>query len=160
MTSSEFTSYYKINFKKIFRYVYSRIPSIHDTEDIVADSFLALWKSNVTIENNTDSYLLRIVKNKINDYLRRKYRIELITSSFEDTIGQTNTKEPEEIKSSNNIVHNVLSLLNTRDKKVIELKYFQGRTNNEIATTLGITINNVKVIHNRIIKRIKSNLII
>ncbi|MBW7954165.1 sigma-70 family RNA polymerase sigma factor [Candidatus Dojkabacteria bacterium] len=160
MTSSEFTSYYKINFKKIFRYVYSRIPSIHDTEDIVADSFLALWKSNVTIENNTDSYLLRIVKNKINDYLRRKYRIELITSSFEDTIGQTNTKEPEEIKSSNNIVHNVLSLLNTRDKKVIELKYFQGRTNNEIATILGITINNVKVIHNRIIKRIKSNLII
>lgn len=160
MTSSEFTSYYKINFKKIFRYVYSRIPSIHDTEDIVADSFLALWKSNVTIENNTDSYLLRIVKNKINDYLRRKYRIELITSSFEDTIGQTNTKKPEEIKSSNNIVHNVLSLLNTRDKKVIELKYFQGRTNNEIATILGITINNVKVIHNRIIKRIKSNLII
>jgi RNA polymerase sigma-70 factor (ECF subfamily) len=160
VNKTEFVKFYKENYKIVIGYTYKRIVKWEDVEDIVSNSFLALWenRSNLT-EDNIKNYLYGILKNKTYDYLRSKYKIDLNNISFEeyeDIIIDENDGKNSRSKSKNmNLILEMSKELKEREQRLIKLKYVEKKTNREISEELGISINNVKVLNNRIIKKLK-----
>lgn len=157
MKDEEFIDFYKNNYNIIVGYVYKRVVKWEDVEDIVSDSFIALWESKDNLkEENIKNYLYGVVRNKIADYLRRKYKIEIKSISF-DEYEDIIKKEEESYKSKDytNLIMRLTKDLKEREKKLINLKYIDKKSFREISEELNITINNTKVLHNRIIKKLK-----
>lgn len=160
VNKTEFVKFYKENYKIVIGYTYKRIVKWEDVEDIVSNSFLALWenRSNLT-EDNIKNYLYGILKNKTYDYLRSKYKIDLNNISFEeyeDIIIDENDGKNSRSKSKNmNLILEMSKELKEREQRLIQLKYVEKKTNREISEELGISINNAKVLNNRIIKKLK-----
>ncbi len=157
MNTHQFTTYYKLKYRGIFKYVYERIPKYEDIEDIVSESFLALWNSRNNLStNNIDGYLFRIVRNKINDKLREKYKIDIKNTQYNEDIEIEEIDKSEKIiKQDNNYIKEYINSLKEKEQTIITLKYYENKSNKEIANRLNTTINNIKVIHNRIIKKLK-----
>jgi len=155
----KFDDFYEQYFDYVFNYIYLRIPSIHDTEDIASEVFTAIWQNwkNINHDINIRNYVFKIAKNKINDYLRKFYRINLHTAHV----------DPEEIpfekivvdsarsKKTESILTSICLSLNPKEKKYFSLRYEKNYTFKEISEELGITINNAKVYNNRLVKKIK-----
>lgn len=160
VNKTEFVKFYKENYKIVIGYTYKRIVKWEDVEDIVSNSFLALWenRSNLT-QGNIRNYLYGILKNKIYDYLRSKYKIDLKNISFEeyeDTIIDEDVDKNSQSESKNmNLILEISKELKEREQRLIKLKYIERKTYKEISEELGISINNAKVSNNRIIKKLK-----
>lgn len=155
---NEFKSFYKENYKKYFWFAYKRVGNFEDAEEIVAESFSAIWQNwdNIDKDKNFKSYTFRICLNKLNDFLRRKYNLhlELVdTEILESEVYQG--LQVEDSKPKKSILKNLVEDLSDREKKLIELKYVSNYSFSEIAKELNITKQNAKVINNRIIKKLK-----
>lgn len=160
-----FSQVYQEYFDRIYNFIYSRTHSQDDAEDIVQETFSGIWKSidNFDQEKPIGSYLYQIAKNKLNDYLKRKYRINAFSAFF----SLDNTSEEEldnyadktEDKGYLTKAHSkalkLIEQLEANYKKVLELRYVKGYKISEVAKELGLSENNVKVIQNRAIKKLK-----
>ncbi|KUK77549.1 MAG: ECF subfamily RNA polymerase sigma-24 subunit [candidate division WS6 bacterium 34_10] len=157
MNEQEFLKFYESNYNIAVGYVYKRVVRWEDVQDIISESFLALWESRKNLtKDNIKNYLYGIIKNKIADYLRNKYKIELNSYSFTDY--EDTLEAPKVTKSTIDYTALVLELskdLKQREADLIRMKYVEKMSFREIAEVLGITINNTKVLHNRTIKKLK-----
>lgn len=154
----EFNSFYKDKFNAIYNYTYSYIQSLQDTEDIVAEAFIALWNLDKKIESHqhAKNLIYRITKNKINDFLRKKYKVTFKETSYEEEVTTyeliENTIKPNDTYKK--LLKKLIQNLNDKEKLIYKYKYKENLSNTLVAKKLGITTNNVKVINNRMIKKL------
>lgn len=158
--NERFERIYNEFFKRVYKYVYFKIPRLQDVEDITAEVFSVVWK-NIDIldeQNNIKGFIFRIASNKINDFLRVHYKVTVKESTLEWEDTFLNDEKDTENKNEPllKIISKLVVNLSDRDNKVFTLKYKQKLSNNEIAAELNITKNNVKVIHNRLVKKLKN----
>ena len=160
VNKTEFIKFYKENYKIVIGYTYKRIVKWEDVEDIVSSSFLALWENkNSLTQENIKNYLYGILKHKIYDYLRSKYKIDLKNISFEEyediIIDEDNHRNSRSNSKNMNLILELAKELKEREQKLIKLKYIDKKTYRQISEELGISINSAKVLNNRIIKKLK-----
>ena len=87
--------YYEEHRSSIFFYIYRRINDEGDAEDLVQDAFLRLLEHRMMIRPDTLKYFLfTIVRNLLNDYLRRYYKRQEIDRYLYDML-PVSTVEPE-----------------------------------------------------------------
>ncbi len=155
----DFSKVYRTIFDDIYGYVYKRIANYADTEDIVEETFIALWESWESIEPaSTRKYAFGIARNKIADHLRKHYRILVKLSEFkeEEDYGSPNVaKVKTKLNEYRTILNELIENLADREKSLILLKYQENKSFLQIAEELKITQNNAKVLHNRIIKKLQ-----
>lgn len=148
-----FEEFYNLNYSKSYYFTIKYVVNIHDTEDILAESYIALFEAREKLEE-LERYFWSILRNKINDFLRRRYKFYI--TSFDDDL----TEECQ--NKSNNINKRLLTLIDEKiekmsklDQQLFDLKYREKISSKEIAQKLRLTVNNVKVRNNRLIKRLK-----
>lgn len=157
MTKTEyFSEYYNQYFDIVFLFVYQRIPLKQDVEDVVSETFSALWQNFDSLDKSKSikNYLLGIASHKVNDFLRKKYR----SDSFEVRIDLENFETLEKFTQKNQPEKLILELvknLTQDEKEFIELKYINKMSFSQISKKLEITKNNAKVKNNRILKKLK-----
>lgn len=162
----EFREYYNKYFGHIFNYLKQRVPLIEDVEEITLDTFNSLWISwgNLVSQENVKPYLFGICKNKLNDFLRKKYKINgeivLLDKVLEESLViQDNLDSDVKNTSKNNkIIERLKTLsqqLGPKEQKVMQLKHEKNLSIAQIASAMGITVTNVKVINNRLLKKLK-----
>lgn len=160
INEKEYTEFYSMNFTWVFRFIRSKIPIIEDAEDIAFETFNAIWLNWDSIDKtkNLNPFLFRICRNKVNDFLRKKYSINIKDVEFKDEFIE------EVIKNEKPVIENPILIklkeilqknLNEKERKIINLKYFNNMTFKDIGDELGLTENNVKVINFRTLKKIK-----
>lgn len=89
------TEYYEEYRQSVFFYICRRIENRSDAEDLTQDAFLRLLEYRMMIRRDTLKYFLfTIVRNLLNDYLRRYYKRQEIDRYLYDTLPVT-TVEPE-----------------------------------------------------------------
>ena len=89
------TEYYEEYRQSVFFYICRRIENRSDAEDLIQDAFLRLLEYRMMIRRDTLKYFLfTIVRNLLNDYLRRYYKRQEIDRYLYDTLPVT-TVEPE-----------------------------------------------------------------
>jgi RNA polymerase sigma-70 factor (ECF subfamily) len=165
---------YDIYVKQIYRFVYFKVSSHEEAEDITSEVFLKAWhyindKSKKKV-NSFSGLLYRLARNTIIDLYRKKAKrteIKLVDENSENRIEYKTEKNVEEIgdkgKWQKDIetkieVENLLEILQNLKyeyKEIITLRYVDGLEINEIAEITGKRKVAVRVMLHRAVKKLK-----
>lgn len=165
LASDFFEQAYELFFERIFNYVYSRVGNIHDTQDIVAEIFTSCWENcqqqrfALDSPTNIKGWLYAVSSNKLNDYLRRKYKLAANFSS----IDVERVEEPQLLSTNSNPTANIMlakveklvNRLTAKDQTYFDLRFRKNYKQTEVAAALGISLNNAKVTQTRLLKKIR-----
>lgn len=155
-----FSEIYDQYVKKIYRFVYLKVSSVQDAEDLSSEVFLRLFKhlqdSRPAIEN-PQAFLYQIARNVIADHYRgRKVKIlsiEKTTIEFED-IGEM-THERAEVSIEMDRIKQAISQLKDDYQNLIIWRYIDELSVPEIAQITGKTEENVRVGVHRALQALK-----
>ena len=143
---------------KVCGYIRSKISSAQDAEDLAADVFVKVFEKLDSFDENKASlstWIYTITRNTLTDYFRtRKVYAEIpetleSDSSVEDDVC---TKEMLEILAK------ALETLDERERDIIILRFYSGKTLREISSQMGISYAYVKVLQNKAFDKIKGYL--
>lgn len=140
---------YKKYSRRLYGFVFRYVKQDADTEEIVQEVFLKIWKSrdNINIYSSFESFLFTIAHNATVNLLKRKATeqkyIEHIKSLqyVDETYELTDEIHYKELKHK---FQNLLNELSPRQKEIFHLSREEGLNHKEIAEKLGISTNTVK----------------
>ena len=141
------TEYYEEYRQSVFFYICRRIENRSDAEDLTQDAFLRLLEYRMMIRRDTLKYFLfTIVRNLLNDYLRRYYKRQEIDRYLYDTLPVT-TVEPESRMVADELRRlesRRVSALPEQRRKVYIMSRFQDKSAEDIAEELKLSRRTVE----------------
>ena len=140
-----FRKIYEHYLPRVYAYVVYRVARKQDAEDLVSETFFKVvdrlgtceWRG----EGSFSGWLFRITKNNIADYYREAGRVDKEVSLDElSELAPDNLLPYETIRQKEKFVflRQLIRALPPRRQEIIQLKFFGGLRNNEIAQVLGI----------------------
>lgn len=134
-----------------FSLAYRMCGSRAAAEDVVQEAFLSLWRSGARYDRARGSvrtWVLGIVHNRAIDSLRRSVVHDRRRASDEGIEERFEARERTEVevgrRDEAQEIRQALQTLPTEQSRVIELAYFGGFTQSEIASMLDAPIGTVK----------------
>lgn len=147
---------------RIFRFMYARLGSREDAEDLTAEVFFRVidnlhrfaWRD----ETPFGAWLFRIARNELVSMLRRR-NSQPVTRPLDDAMPLAE-EDPElaalEHRAAIEEVRQASLKLTDTQRRVIELRFAAGLSVAETAKTLNKTENNVKVLQHKAIKNLRN----
>jgi RNA polymerase sigma factor (sigma-70 family) len=143
--SQSFEAVYKRNYGALFRLASMLVSNTAEGEEIAQEAF-ARWYARRTTVYDPDSYLRTIVINLSRDGLRRRYtvrrRAHLLQTEAVAAEAGSNATPPDPLLD-------VVMKLPNRQKAAVLLKFYEGRSESEIASILGCRPGTVKSLLSR-----------
>ncbi len=152
---------YDLYVERIYRFVFFKVRSKEDAEDISAEVFLKVWqyiKNSDTKIGNLNALLYRTARNAVIDYYREKRRTDLSLTEqeyFEKIVDSRNMEREVEMKIELETVEKYLDQLKDEYRDVLLLRHVESFSLDEIATIMQKSSSNVRVILHRATKRLK-----
>lgn len=136
------------NHLKSIAYPYVRNKA--DVEDVLIEAYLRIFQYVATFDSNKDGYnwMCKIVQNVARDWDKNFFK----GVSLEDAEQNGPVIEMEETIAMQDEVQRLLQPYSERDRKMVYLRFWENRTIEEIAKSLGMGKSNV---HKRISKILK-----
>lgn len=140
---------------RISGYIRSRISSEQDAEDIAANVFVKVFEKLDTFDESKASlstWIYTITRNTMTDYFRSRKVFFEIPETIEDDYSVE-----EEICNAEMLeaLANALETLDERERDIVILRFYSGRTLKEIAKMMNISYAYVKVLQNKAFVSIK-----
>ncbi|MFO8148410.1 MAG: RNA polymerase sigma-70 factor, partial [Gillisia sp.] len=141
---------YKKYSRRLYGFVFRYLKQEADTEEIVQEVFIKIWKSRekIDIYSSFESFLFTIAYNATMSLLRKRVS-ETRSREYLKSLQQIDTADHviDEIqfKELNHKVQSLLEQLTPRQKEIYQLSREEGLTHEEIAQKLNIsksTVNN------------------
>ncbi|MFH1426173.1 MAG: RNA polymerase sigma factor [Candidatus Kerfeldbacteria bacterium] len=158
-----FAQLYNAYIDQIYGFVMKRIGHPETSEDLVSEIFRKVFTNLEAFDSSKASFrtwLYRIANNTIIDHYRvtRNPNKPAVVDidSIQDLASQTRT--PEEIvlnSDEREFMQACINELPEKQQKVVQLKYIEGFSHEEIAEVMGMTPNNIGVISHRALKKMK-----
>jgi RNA polymerase sigma-70 factor (ECF subfamily) len=149
--STAFEVVYERHATAAFSLAYRMVGTRNAAEDVVQESFLSLWRSGARYDRARGSvrtWVLGIVHNRAIDALRRSIGHDRRRASDEGIEERFEARERTDVEAARNDeareVRAALRTLPDEQCKVIELAYFGGFSQSEIAAMLETPIGTVK----------------
>jgi RNA polymerase sigma-70 factor (ECF subfamily) len=137
-----------------FSFAYRMLGDRGRAEEVVQDSFVALWRHAARYQAERGSarcWLLRIVRNRCVDHLRwerarPRYPLAGVAGAERLLEGPGTADASEEAlkRLAGEEVRRALACLPAEQRRAIELAYFDGYTHHEIAERLNLPLGTVK----------------
>ena len=142
---------------KLYRFIFFRVGHREIAEDVLSDTFVKSWQKihQINSPKSLSAWLYQIARNNIIDYYRLKKEsvaLEEIADTLEDAVN------PIEIINATMQQKKILDVLNqlpTEQRQVIQYRFFEDLSNEEIAFILNKTEGAIRVIQHRAIIRMK-----
>lgn len=161
-----FTVLYNRYYNDIRWFIQSKVPSKEDAEDVFAKVWVTAFEKLphfVWEGKPIKSWLLTTARNKALEHFRADVRCISLDDEVLDFLeAKLEPDEPLVIDVDSNAaleankrVHQLISSLNKREQKVILLKYFNGKSNQEIADVLKTTPGNARIIAHRALEKMR-----
>lgn len=154
----DFKRFYHEYYRYVFAVVATYIPHKQDAEDIISEVFISIYKSfdKLDYSENVKAFVFTVTKRRINDFLRKKYKISEFEINVEDidSIPQQNEAETTLNTTRRDLMSKMVAELDLKYKQLYKYKYKQGLPISQVSEKMGITINYVKVLNNRLIKKL------
>jgi RNA polymerase sigma-70 factor, ECF subfamily len=159
-----FTPVYAHYYPLILRYFRGRLwrqpEAAADLTSVVFEKALAALSKYEWREFGFGPWLYRIAKNALIDYLRKQQRTPIVITADQEATA-TADASPEadaELSWQRTRLAQLLGTLPDRDRQIVELKFFQGLNNRQIATMLDVSETNVGTIVYRVLNKLKSSI--
>ena len=138
-----FGELYLLHLDAIYRYVYYRIGSMEDAEDLTEQIFLKAWEALPGYQQRGKpftSWLYRIAHNIIVDFHRKRKNIEIsVDKVFDESLddGQPGILQKIVEQEESKLLANAISQLSDEQQQVIVLRFVEGLSHKEVARILG-----------------------
>ncbi len=141
--NDEFTLLLNSCKNSIERFVYYKMPNIHDAEDVLQEIFINGYNSFDSLKSKEKfkSWMLSIAANQCKDYYRKKYRnLEIPVDNlyyYEKSYSRSGVTIKETVDYT-------LEKLCEKDKEILNMYYINGIDQKSISTMLDIPVGTVK----------------
>jgi RNA polymerase sigma-70 factor (ECF subfamily) len=157
-----FSQLYTIYFAPLYRYVYFRIQSKAEAEDLTQEVFIKAYGSFSRYAYSGTSplaYFYTIARNAIIDFRRKKKILILHEDDLLFIADDHDTPEDSAIRNQNSeMVHRAIASLNEDQQDVVVLHFIDGLSTKEIATMLDKSEEAIRQIQSRALKTLRRNL--
>jgi len=135
-------------------------------KDCIQEVFIEIWNYRNTLGDvmHSQSYLVKVMRSVLLKKLKKESRITRYVAS--DTLASSEESMEEMIISSDidkekkKKLHIALSNLTSRQKQVLEMRFYEGLTYEQIADKLRMNYQSVNNLAFRTIHRLRSHLLI
>lgn len=155
-----FAAVYQEWYDPIFHYIHAHISQYETAQDLTQNVFTAAWKHWNNYDPATGSlraWLYCIARNLLKNHYRDKKPVisleELQVSGVPEPASDA-FRQAVQLMESRSALNRALQSLSECPRQVVVLKYFAGKSNQEIADLLGLTNGNVRVILTRSLQKI------
>jgi RNA polymerase sigma-70 factor (ECF subfamily) len=148
----------------VFRLILRMVRDNGVAEDLVQETFLRIWNRVCSFDSDRGAvgpWLLAVARNRAIDYLRcRSHRTESIIEFNETEHPQLFADLSADIFSFDLVrqVKRALDQLDSQQRKAIELAYFEGMSQTEIAERMGQPLGTIKTWTRRAIQQMRTEL--
>lgn len=146
----DFLEIYRAFYGKVFTFVLSLVKSKANAQDITQNIFMKLWKNRKNLEHikSMDDYLFILSKNACMDYFRKASRKkEISTDVFDEFLLSRIVSSPEKrIDALSDIeeLRHVIDSLPSKRRDIFIMSRFDGLSNDDIASILGVSKKTVE----------------
>jgi len=145
---------YDLYVDRIFRFIFFKVSSVEEAEDLTADVFLKTWEYINTSNDNIKNFnalIYRIARNKVIDFYRNKTRetVKSAEDQLMEIADKRNLAEEMSIKFEIKSVETYLRKMKDGYREVLLLKYVEEYSISEISKILDKTKGNVRVLLHR-----------
>jgi RNA polymerase sigma-70 factor (ECF subfamily) len=157
---SAFAELYDSYVEKIYRFVYFKINSKEEAEDIVSSVFLKVWTYLIEYtEKEIDSFsglIYRVARNAIIDFYRERGAKQFASEEILETVA-VEEKNYQLAAASQEVekIMFIIKKLKQDYQEVLLLKYVEELTTAEIAEILNKSQVNVRITMHRAMKKLK-----
>lgn len=166
----------------IRHYVYVRVHNQKQTEDLVQDIMLKVWRNldSYKVDRTFNSWVWGIVKNHVIDHHRKVQRTVLNTAVnlgiscedldecgqgvqavvFENMLEGGDLRADRKLKEKERaaFVKDILTIVNERERRIIEMFYFEEKTYEEMCEEMDMPMGTLKGTLSRAKEKIRSRL--
>ena len=133
----------------VFNYCLRMTFNHSDAMDLMQEVFLAVYRNLPAYrgDGKFKGWMMRIAANKTTDFLRARGRNPLHQADEVDNADFHSSHSPEEdyhAMSENQRIMTMLSILPDEQRMVVELKFFQHFTFEEISQQTGVAVSTIK----------------
>lgn len=154
-----FEALFRDNYERLFFFAYDLVRDRETAHDVVSDVFANVWQRRDQLQmQHTVAYLFTSVRNRSITHLRQAQRstaiveeVTAITDAYDDT-------DWMEHEARVNALHRELERMPERVRMVLHARFFEQRSNQEVAEMLGITVDGVKKIVQRAFATLRNNI--
>ena len=147
-----FVAIYELHADRIFSFLLRRGASQSDAQDVVAETFLQLWRQRERIEFDESRGLLPWLFTVAGRVLRRNSIPSLVLTTpdaYEDVAGEVLVREGQRR------IHVLLADLDPTDRELATALWVHGRTSSDVAEELGIAAGTVRWRASRLRRRLQ-----
>lgn len=154
LDSEAISQIFETYYPKIYRYLYYRVKTKEDAEDLTSEVFVRLVKSIKNQEGNFEAWLYRIAQNILVDYYRRK-AVRKDSPLNEEILETATSQDKDEPILTEDELRRVIEILTEEQKEIIILKFIEGYDNESISQITGKSIGAVKALQFRAMVALK-----
>lgn len=140
----------------LLQYVTKHTDSKEDAEDIVQEVFLSCYRYKDKFDETRcgeHAWLYILAKNRLKNYYRdKKPTVSLDEQVVEPEVDVDYAEQVVHMMACRELTAKALRQLEPRSQKIIVLRFFQGKSHEEIAGLMGLATGNVRVIQSRALK--------
>lgn len=153
----QFSKIYDKYLDRIFRFIFFKVNSKEDAEDLTAEVFLRTWQTFQDSEiENIRAFLYQTARNIVTDHYRKKSKENpLSLESFPQLKAKDSIQEKIERDFDFNLILEKIKNLREEYQEALFLRYVDGYSIKEIAQILGKTPENTKVLIHRALLALK-----
>ncbi len=143
----------------VFTYLKSRLNNEQDIQDVAQITLMALHTSLHTYDNaqNIENWIYGIAKYKWLDHLRKHYKKNDNEFVNHDAIETFFSSDTNDIVSVKHDLAKIMKILPEKQKQILTLLKIQGHSVAEVAHTMKMSENNVKVTAHRALKTLQES---
>ena len=160
MDNELFMKLYGAYQKEVYLYLYSLCMNRHQAEDLLHETFLKALLALPDGHTNMRAWLYMVARNLF--YNQQKKRSKEILSKEQNVVPENCEKgdllENILAEESRRMLYRALQNLDLKKREIIQMQYFGGMSQKEIAAVLHITPENVRVLAYRAKKELKKDL--
>jgi len=156
-----FAELYQYYFPRVYNFIFAKVKNVDLADDIVSDVFIKIYRKLDSYDPGKaafSTWLFRAAANSCTDALRTLSRKrESSWEAFFDPAAPT-SEEPEAralVAEQNSELLKAMDKLSERERRLVELKYWSGLGNVEIAELTGLNVSNVGTILFRALGKLK-----
>ena len=156
-----FETFYNKYSQEVYRYLLGKIGQKEIAEDIASESFLYCYEHYESYDpqkSAVSTWLYLVVNSRLKNYYRgRKETVEW--SELEDYLfdDQPDLDRSIYLEELRDVLATCINSLSEVQQQVIVKRFFQHREFDEIATELGISSGNVRVIQSRALAKLRKD---